>query len=546
TQLNGGIVSNIIPKGGIIDLTNTSVRGNNLRGQINIDKEWQRHNLAVMVGEEIRSVGTLSRLERTYGFNSETLSTSAVDYRSPYPNYVTKSNSVIPFVNSFISTQYNFLSFFSNGAYTFDGKYTFSASVRRDASNLFGLETNDKWTPLWSAGLSWNIARETFFITNFMDELKLRATYGFSGNVDPSKSASTTLSYLGNSIFTNSPTAQVANFANPDLRWEKVRTVNLGLNFSFFKRRVWGSVDVFEKNATDLYAVVPIDYSAGLNISTITKNVAAMRARGVDLELNTNNFVGRFSWISTLNLNFYKDKVTNYYLTRGSASRFVSNNRVPVEGYPVWSSFGYKWAGLDANGNPQGYLNGAISQNYSSINGTGSQISDLSYLGPRMPNTFGSLGNTFSYQNLSLSIRMTYGFGHYIRRQSINYSTLMTLGYGSADYANRWKSQGDENITNVPSVIYPLVAARDDFYNGSDIHLLKADFLRIQYITLNYQIPSRYFRSFGLKNVNIYANLNNVGVIWRANKFGIDPEAVFTNQQMPNPVTVSGGLKIGF
>ncbi|MGA9652026.1 SusC/RagA family TonB-linked outer membrane protein [Pedobacter sp.] len=545
TNVSGSTLTNAIPKGGIMDYSNSLLTSHNLRGQINLDKKINAHNLTLMLGEEIRSVANNSRSDRTYGYNSEILSSSPVDFRTPYPNYVTKNSSLIPYNKSFSSTRYNFLSLYANGAYTYQDKYTLSASLRRDASNLFGLETNDKWTPLWSAGASWRLSREAFFKSSWVDELTIRATYGFSGNIDPSKSAATTIAYTTTSIYTNSPRAQVSNFLNPDLRWEKVRTINAGVNFSFFKARLSGSVDWYQKNATDLYANVPIDYTAGLAIATVTKNVASMRGRGMDIEINSQNLLGAISWNTSLNLNLYRDKVLSYYLASGSASRFVNNNRSPKEGYPVWAAYGFKWGGLDANGNPQGYLNGQPSQNYSLINGAGTQFSDLSFLGPRMPTLYGSIGNTFGYRGLSLSMRMSFGFGHYFRRQSINYSTLMTQGYGNSDFANRWQVPGDEAKTNIPAPVYPLVANRDNFFAGSEILLEKADFLRLQYVTLSYDLQKKHLKNLPLQTLKVYANLNNIGLLWRANNFGIDPEASTTNTQTPSPLSISAGVKIG-
>jgi hypothetical protein len=120
---------------------------------------------------------------------------------------------MIPSGLSFSERLNHFVSSYANSAYTYAGKYTVSASLRKDASNLFGVHTNDKWNLLWSAGASWDLSAEHFYKMNWLPYLKLRATIGYSGNVDQSKSAVTTLSYAPNTApNTNLPFALVSQF----------------------------------------------------------------------------------------------------------------------------------------------------------------------------------------------------------------------------------------------------------------------------------------------------------------------------------------------
>ncbi|PAW95184.1 hypothetical protein CKK33_17430 [Mucilaginibacter sp. MD40] len=544
TQLTGTSVKNVIPKGGILDQQNAALTSNDLRGQINYDRSWDKNSITFLAGEELRQIENNSSIFRSYGYNNDILSSTGVDYTNSYPNYITKRNATIPYNNKYSETLNRFVSFYANGAYTYADKYGISGSIRRDASNVFGVETNDKWTPLWSSGLSWNLSKENFYNLSALPYLKLRATYGYSGNVDPSKSAVTTISYYSaNSIYTNSPYSDVSNFYNPDLRWEKVRTFNVGLDFKSKNDRISGSIDYYKKNATDLYATVPLDYTVGLNIATITKNVASMQGRGFDIEINSVNLNGPVKWLTSLNINYYKDKVINYYLSSSSGSYYVADYQNPVQGNPVWGVYSYKWAGLDANGNPQGYLNGKISEDYASITGSGTKVSDLVYNGPRFPVFYGSLGNTLSFKGISLTARMTYEFGNYFRRQSINYSTLASTGVGNADYAKRWQNPGDENKTNVPSSIYPLVGARDDFYNGSEILVDKGDCIRLQYITVSYNLDKKQVYWLPFKAIQLYINANNLGILWRANHDGIDPDYTYTNSVMPTPKNIAIGLR---
>lgn len=543
TEISGTTVANIIPVGGILDQQNSMLTSHDLRGQLNFSREWGDHAFSLIAGEELRTIRNDANTSRDYGYDNNILTTSPVDYINYYPNLATQQNGNIPYINALAQTQNRFVSFYTNGAYTYAAKYTISGSLRRDGSNLFGVETNDKWTPLWSSGLSWDLSRENFYHVDALPYIKIRATYGYSGNVDPGKAAVTTISYTGTSIYTNTPYSEVSNFANPDLRWEKVRTINLGVDLRSKNGRIYGSLDYYLKNSTDLYATVPVDYTAGLNIAAITKNVASMKGKGLDVELNSINLNGAFLWLTTLNLNYYRDKVTSYYLTTPNGNRYVLDNKNPVAGYPVWSVFSYRSAGLDASGNPQGYLNGKISEDYPAITGSGTHVSDLVYNGPRFPAWYGTLGNTVSYKGATLTARIAYNFGNYFRRQSINYSGLATTGAGNADYAKRWKKPGDENLTTVPSLVYPLNPARDDFYNASASLVEKADCIRLQYITIAYDLTNKQFPWLPFKSMQLYINANNVGILWRANKLGIDPDYTYTNSATPNPGTIALGLK---
>src|SRR5690606_4425631 len=123
-----------------------------------------------------------------------------------------------------------YVSIYGNASYTYKNRYTLSGSARRDASNIFGVSTNRKWTPLWSSGVSWDVSKEPFYNIPAFSVLKLRATYGYSGNVDPSMTAVTTFIYSLTSPYTRMATARIDRFHNPELRWEKNRQINIGVD----------------------------------------------------------------------------------------------------------------------------------------------------------------------------------------------------------------------------------------------------------------------------------------------------------------------------
>jgi TonB-linked SusC/RagA family outer membrane protein len=541
SQLNRstGVVTYKVPLGAIIDVSNTTLISHSLRGQLDFSKSWKKHSVVSIAGYEIRQVNLKNNRSRSYGVNNDVLTTTNVDLANPYPTFITGANQFIPSNTGFSETMNRFVSYYGNAAYTFDSKYTLSLSGRRDASNLFGVNTNDKWKPLWSSGLSWDVFKESFYKISYLPYLRLRATYGFSGNADPSKSGVTTISYLNNSPYTLGPMAQVNQPGNPELRWEEVRMFNLGVDFKI-RNRVTGSVEYYRKKGTDLFGPTQLDRTTGL--SSITKNVASMKGSGWDVVVNCMNINRGFIWTTTLNLSLNNDQITNYYVTATRGSNFVSPTPVinALVGKPVYTVFSYKWNGLDPlTGDPQGIINGHSTKDYTNILGDSTRIADLVYNGSVLPKVFGSLGNTFKWKGFSLMAYLLYKFGYYFRKSSINYSALFGNWNGHADFARRWQKPGDEAVTNVPSMIYPAVSNRETFYGGSEINVDKGDHIRLQFITLSYEFNKNKITKLPFQNLQLYLNLNNLGIIWRANKDHLDPDYLI------NAIPVSKSFAVG-
>lgn len=542
----GGVVTYPIPVGAILDRNEGRLRSEQYRGQLDYNRAWPSHRLDALVGVEWRKAQSTGASGRMYGVDTDKLNTGAVDYTRTFPNSVTGSAAYIPDGNGLSQSANNYFSQFVNLAYTFKDAYTLSASARADASNLFGVATNDKWKPLWSAGLGWDITKMPFFKVAFVDQLKLRSTLGFSGNADPSMSGVNTIRYQVNSPYTQTPYAIFDKYANPELRWETVRMLNVGLDFSLFEARLSGSVEYYQKHASDLFGIYPIDYTTGVG-TTVLRNVAEIKGRGLDLQLNGRVLQGSLSWGGTFNLSVYKDQVARYYLPSVQGSNFLQANATVsgVEGLPVYSIFSYRWAGLDgATGEPMGFLNGQPSKAYSSII-SGTKLTDLVFHGPALPRYFGNMVNDFGFKGFTLSIALSFKFGYYFRRKGIDYTNLFANGSGHADFGSRWKNPGDEAFTQVPSMPYPLSGSRESFYRFSEELVDKGDHIRIQYINLDYAVGKAIAKKTGLKTLNVFANLANVGIIYRANKHHLDPEYVTSGFNLPPGQTLAFGLRAG-
>ncbi|HUN03246.1 MAG TPA: TonB-dependent receptor [Niabella sp.] len=325
--------------------------------------------------------------------------------------------------------------------------------------------------------------------------------------------------------------------------------LNLAMDFRLKKDMLSGNVEVFYKKGSDLYGTVPIDYTAGLGTEMVTKNIAKMTARGIDISLNSTNINKKFVWTTTLNLNFYKDEVDNYFLAATQGSFYVTTGGllkiVPVKGKPVYSMLSYRWGGLDPEtGDPQGYLNGEISKDYMSITSTGITKEELVYSGPLMPVLNVSLGNTLRYNAISLAVRVTGKSGYYFRRSTINYSSLYANYAGHTDFAYRWQQKGDEAFTNIPSMSYPANASKDAFYAGTEPLTEKGDHIRLQYITLSYSIRDNVLSKLSMQYLQVYFNASNLGIIWRNNKHHIDPD--FADNSIIPSKTFALGIRCGF
>lgn len=537
---NTGALVNNIPKGAVRDNSEGLLEVQQIRGQLNYNKLWKVHRISAIAGAEIRQAVTSGKSDRIYGYDNELLTYGNVDYTKPYPTWISNIEMFIP-QNSGLSERINrFVSMYANAAYTYKDKYTLSSSVRRDASNLFGVNTNDKWTPLWSAGASWDLSKEDFFNNTLFSLLKFRISYGFSGNVDQGRTAVTTMQYVANSPYTLSSYARFSNYANPDLKWERVATLNLGMDFSLKDDRFGGSVEYYQKKGTDLFGTYPVDYT-GIPDFTVTRNLAAMKAKGLDVSLRGKIIDGVVKWTSDLNFNFYRDLVTDYHLRTTQGSAFLNGGAqfAGVEGKPVYSVFSYQWAGLDPEtGDPLGYFEGQVSKEYSSLTGNSVTVDDLKYSGPAMPTINSSLGNMVRWKNLYLTFRITSKFGYVFRRNSISYSALFNNREGHSDYEMRWQKKGDETITDVPSLIYPGNNNRDSFYKNSESLIEKGDHIRLQYVTLGYEMNTK---NIPFKKLVFNLNINNLGILWRSNRHQLDPDYFAGN--LPASRTFTLGIK---
>ncbi|WP_256009405.1 SusC/RagA family TonB-linked outer membrane protein [Desertivirga xinjiangensis] len=554
-----------LPLGGQYTTLLTNSNNHTLRGQLNFEHAWnEKHEVSAIAGLDVAQSYSIAKTDGFYGYNESTLSSNnKLDYKTMIPiafaeDFSGYNGEYIPNLSTgFIDNKVRTFSYYTNAAYTYDRRYTLSASLRKDLSSEFGRGTNQNGTPYYSVGAAWNINNESFYNWDLLQSLIFRATYGFNGNVNPSIIARPLITY---SIFNgtnNLPYAYTSfgtGISNSQLRPERTGVMNVGLDFVFKKNRLSGNVQYYNKKTTDLVAGGALDPSTGY--TNITYNTGNLKGQGVEFTLNSLNLeLNKLRWNSNFLFAYNKVKVTKLYATATSQAGAAVNNSSGSynEGYDLSRLFGYEWAGLDPQtGDPRGYVDGNIvtisnnsqgEENYRAIQNA--PIGTLKYFGSAVPVYYGSLRNTFSYGSVAISANLLYKFDYFVRRptsQVVNYSSLNSgNSLQGIEYNDRWQKPGDEVSTNVPSKVASTnFMNRDNFYYYSAVNVIKGDHIRLQEINLSYTL--RVGPQSRIKQPRFYTNISNLGIVWRANDKGIDPE-VF---DYPLPRTYSLGFSANF
>ncbi len=549
TQIDGanGMLSYPVPLGDYITNSLSTYYSHYGRIQLDYNRVFsEKHVLTGIAGFEIKDYRNERSGYALYGYDGNTGANynSSMNFGDDYKTYYNNSLSKISPAtnNSWIVDR--FRSIYANLSYSYNNKYVISGSARKDESNLFGVKSNQKGVPLWSAGLYWNISNEKFYRMQFVPYLKLRFTYGYNGNVDKTTSAYLTARPFISPNLWNVNYYEIQNPPNPSLRWEKVRNVNIGLDFGTINNRISGSIQYWIKNGEDLIGRSPIAQQTG--ISVFVGNSADMRTDGLDLILSSKIIeLKGFNWSSSLLFNYNTDKITSYKGVQSSNRDIIrSNYQNPLEGYSYYSLFSYKWLGLDTVGAPQTVLNGERSKDYSAVRNSLNR-NDLIYNGTITPRFFGGFRNTFSYKSFELSVNLMFKFDYVFRRNSLSNVSLYSTYplYRQDGYGDRWQEPGDEQFTDVPALIYPANVSRDEIYAGSEILIENGDHIRLQDVKLAYRMNRNAFEKLPFNAINFYLYANNLGVIWKASDKKFDPDGP---KSIPAPKILSFGISVDF
>ena len=526
--LGNEVLSSYIPKGGRLDLYQYNSESYTARAQLNYDKTINNHQINALVGAEFREVNFDDRQREEVGYDKELGTWQLVDYEllskdgviteTGGPWYTQTWNP-----NNFVTQgRSRYASYYLNAAYTYQSRYTLTFSGRIDDGSMFGVEASKRRTPLWSVGGSWNITEEDFFNISLINRLKLRLTYGKNGNVNNSYSAYTILAFSRYLNWTTGePYASISNLLNPDLKWETTTTTNAALDFALFKNNIWGTFEYYYRKSTDVLATFNINVLQGA--STRTFNNGEIVNNGFTLQLS-GKIGNKFEWTPGLNISYNKNEVTKAEEVSNDPFTFLSdysNYGKVKEGYSIDEVFGFHYAGLDANGDPQIYdADGSV------IGVNDPVVTDIDAvhsLGVLRPKYWGAFTNSFKFKNFALHAVITYKLGHIFEKSPMYWNSVVD-GSIHESVADRWQQPGDEDITDIPAFYNGYNKARCYYYDDSDVRYLDAGHIRLQDISLTYDIPKKLLKNIG--NVQLRAQVSNIGLLWTANDEGIDPEYV--------------------
>ncbi|WP_164714126.1 SusC/RagA family TonB-linked outer membrane protein [Chitinophaga rhizosphaerae] len=555
TVIKDGQTKLNVPTGGQYDETRTANNSYTLRAQLNFNRMFgSDHQVQFLAGAERRNVRETGTHIYRYGFDEFSLTSKSIDEltmlgttiygtEALFGQYRLSRREKAPY-----EIENRFVSFYGNGSYTFNRRWTATGSLRIDQSNLFGTNPKFQYRPLWSAGAMYVISENDL---PWLDRLSARATYGVNGNV-----AKKTGPYLiavnnGTNYYTNEPQAYIDYPPNPDLRWEKTNVINLGLDFNMFKGRLTGTLDFYNKQTGDLMGALQADPTIGWE--EITVNYGAMVNRGVDVSLTSVNMQqNNFRWSSTFNFNYNKNELTDLYVSANSTIDYVYNlqNR---QGKAMRSLYSIRYAGLDKTGRPQAYTkDGKIVSSAGELT-----PEDLVYSGTTVPPYSASLINNLKYKNFELFFMFIYYGGHIQRDVIAPYLTrLPELNYTTNMdrlALNYWRQPGDENNPDMAPAYYASAPTNSTLiWNAADKHISKASFIKLRDITLGYNLPSALLKKYKVQGLRLMMQVQNAWR-WSANPQDLDAEVWngTTLQNYPTrgtlvPTSYTFGLNLTF
>lgn len=414
-------------------------------------------------------------------------------------------------------------SYLFNANYAYDNRYLLSFSFRRDEASNFG--ENARYGNFFSISAGWNIHQEEFFkAKDWVQQLKLRASYGSVGNRQTTYYSQYTLYQLSNAGYNGQPGAYLSQVANPDLTWEKTFTTGIGVDAILFDRLTI-NLDYYNKKTTDLLYRVPLPGVTG--VTGIYRNVGSVKNNGFEASLGVDILKGKdWNWNVSANIGLNRNKVTELYggkdekiTSNAGSSYYIYMDKIIKPGEDVDTWYGTEWAGVDPEtGSPLWYT----------TNEAGERVTTTSYreaskhqvvLGKMSPDFYGGFSTNLSWKDFDLSAV----FGYSVGGKIFNYDRTMFDSDGA--YVNynqmnlksdwsRWEKPGD--IATHPKAFY---GNNTNSSRGSSRYLEDASYLRMRNLTVGYTVP---FKIPEVQNLRVYFSGENLFVV--SGFSGIDPE----------------------
>ena len=509
------------------------------------------HEVEVMVGTELRRVKTESNYSVAYGYDPRTLTTIPLIF--PNEN-IAESNPLY----SETFTENAFASFFATASYCFKNRYTLGGSVRFDGSDVFGVAKEYRFLPLYSVSGLWRVIEEEWMEdAHFIDNLGIRASYGLQGNIDKNTSPYLIGKFDKTQILPGNveDVIQAETAPNPNLRWEKTKNVNAGIDFAVLNRAISLTADYYYRKSTDLIGMRMLPLETGFSSTTI--NWASMENQGVEVSLATRNiYTHDFLWTTNINVGYNSNKVLQ--------ETVAENSTYPSrKGYPVGAIFAYKTAGLDEAGYPlyetkdgrevsaKEFFN--LDRNGAPMMSAAEQRDLYTYMGSSDPLVSGGFINTFEYKNISLNINLTFNLGATVRVQPTYSPLFYDRGLNTnRDILDRWivdnKNGKFPTLMSKDGVHDSEIAFYENYssYGMLDIWVKKCNYLRCQSIRLGYKFDGDWMKKIGVRSASVSLEGRNLFVVASDYTNYLDPETMGNPYATPLPKSAIFTLNVGF
>lgn len=402
--------------------------------------------------------------------------------------------------------------------YSYDSRYLFTVTARRDGSSVFGSNTS-KYGVFPSAAIGWNISNEEFMRPiGWLNSLKLRASYGKSGNEAIPVYRTISTDGTVRSSFNGVSTIGIipSNLGNTYLRWENTVSTNIGIDFSIFNNRISGTIDAYSSHTQDLLLLRNLPIATGY--SSVYDNLGKTANKGIEITINTKNFDNRdFKWETGINFSANKNKIVDLY---GDKKSDIGNRW--FIGKPINVVYDYKMTGIwqtgeDPSKQDPGSKPGDLK--FADLNGDGkiTADSDRVILGQTAPKWMGGITNTFHYKNWNLNIFIQTAQGITKNNTDLTYgdetgrrNTPKEIGYWTAD--NKSNTRPALSYNNTRGYGYAS----------------NASFTRIKDITLSYVFPQRMLDKLHLGSLTLYASGRNLHTF--TSWIGWDPENNYSSR----------------
>lgn len=412
-------------------------------------------------------------------------------------------------------------SVFAKANYTYDNRYLAEVSLRRDGASNFG--DDKKYGNFFSISAGWNINREKWFKSDWVDVLKLRASYGSVGNIPYSKYPQYGL-YSVSSNYNGIPAILISQVGNKDLTWEQTYTAGVGIDANFFNNRLRFVFDYYNKYTSNILYQVPVSGLTG--ITSRWQNVGEMRNSGIEITIG-GDIIRTKDWLWSLDLNmgYNKNKLEKLYgddpnmmiIGGGGNDTSIAGaaEKVLKVGYSTDRYYLREWAGVDPkNGAPLWYKNdgsGETTSNYSEAKQVMTEATS--------PKLFGGFNTSLTWKNIDLNA----SFGFSLGGKIYNYSRQEYDSDGAytdrnqmklIDGWSRWEKEGD--IATHPAASY---GNKSNSNKASTRYLEDGDYLKLRSLSIGYNLDlSKYY----IQNMRIYFTAENVFTLTGFS--GIDPE----------------------